>query len=282
MLHTPLFELYRRLPYLGDTMKKETKAMLEMLAAAALWSIAGIIMKFIPWNGFAVAGMRSLIAGLTFVVYMLIKRMKFIFTKQTFIAGIFAACVYTCFTCANKLTTAANAIVLQFTSPVFIVIFTALIYKTKVRKADLLVPPEMDVFAAVQQAAAAAPLACVLCDESQFFTPQQADELFMVTVELNIPVICYGLRSDFSLKGFPGSTRLLELAHTIEEMKTICTCGRKATCNCRKVNGEFVFEGEQVAIDLQNDVQYVSMCPQCYFKARKAFYAKRAKQQHSI
>lgn len=120
-------------------MKKETKAMLEMLAAAALWSIAGIIMKFIPWNGFAVAGMRSLIAGLTFVVYMLIKRMKFIFTKQTFIAGIFAACVYTCFTCANKLTTAANAIVLQFTSPVFIVIFTALIYKTKVRKADLLV-----------------------------------------------------------------------------------------------------------------------------------------------
>ena len=150
------------------------------------------------------------------------------------------------------------------------------------RKADLLVPPEMDVFAAVQQAAAAAPLACVLCDESQFFTPQLAEELVMVTVELNIPVICYGLRSDFSLKGFPGSTRLLELAHTIEEMKTICTCGRKATCNCRKVNGEFVFEGEQVAIDLQNDVQYVSMCPQCYFKARKAFYAKRAKQQHSI
>ena len=143
------------------------------------------------------------------------------------------------------------------------------------RKADLLVPPEMDVFAAVQQAAAAAPLACVLCDESQFFTPQQAEELFMVTVELNIPVICYGLRSDFSLKGFPSSTRLLELAHTIEEMKTICTCGRKATCNCRKVNGRFVFEGEQVAIDLENDVQYVSMCPQCYFRERSAFYAAR-------
>ena len=141
------------------------------------------------------------------------------------------------------------------------------------RKADLLIPPEMDVFQAVQKAAAAAKLACVLCDESQFFTARQAEQLFMVTVELNIPVICYGLRSDFSLKGFPGSTRLLELAHTIEE--TICTCGRKATCNCRKVNGEFVFEGEQVAIDLQNDVQYVSMCPQCYFKARKAFYEKR-------
>ena len=144
------------------------------------------------------------------------------------------------------------------------------------RKADLLIPPEMDVFQAVQKAAAAAKLACVLCDESQFFTARQAEQLFMVTVELNIPVICYGLRSDFSLKGFPGSTRLLELAHTIEEMKTICTCGRKATCNCRKVNGEFVFEGEQVAIDLQNDVQYVSMCPHCYFRERRAFYARRA------
>ena len=110
-------------------------------------------------------------------------------------------------------------------------------------------------------------------------TPEQAEQLFMVTVDLNIPVICYGLRADFSLKGFPGSTRLLELAHTIEEMKTICTCGRKAICNCRKVNGRFVFEGEQVAIDLENDVQYVSMCPHCYFKAKRAFYAEKAASQ---
>ena len=129
------------------------------------------------------------------------------------------------------------------------------------RKADLLVPPEVDVFEAVRTASRQQKLACVLCDESQFFTPKQAEQLFMVTVDLNIPVICYGLRSDFSLKGFPGSTRLLELAHTIEEMKT---------------NGQFVFEGEQVAIDLENDVQYVSMCPQCYFRERRAFYARRA------
>ena len=81
------------------------------------------------------------------------------------------------------------------------------------RKADLLIPPELDVFEAVQAAnAASGPLACVLCDESQFFTPEQAEQLFMITVDLNIPVICYGLRADFSLKGFPGSTRLLELA----------------------------------------------------------------------
>ena len=63
-------------------------------------------------------------------------------------------------------------------------------------------------------------------------------------------------------------------------MKTICTCGRKAICNCRKVNGQFVFEGEQVAIDLENDVQYVSMCPQCYFKARRAFLRCKEKLRY--
>lgn len=120
--------------------------------------------------------------------------------------------------------------------------------------------------------------ACIIVDEAQFLTRDEVRYLTDLVDDWNIPVICYGLRSDFSLKGFPGSTRLLELAHTIEEMKTICTCGRKATCNCRRVNGEFVFEGEQVAIDLENDVQYVSMCPQCYFKARRAFYAKRNAQ----
>lgn len=143
------------------------------------------------------------------------------------------------------------------------------------READVVVHSDMDVFDAVRcDVERNGKLACVLCDESQFFTPEQADQLFMVTVELNVPVICYGLRSDFSLRGFPGSTRLLELAHTIEEMKTICTCGRKAICNARKVNGEFVFEGEQVAIDQENNVEYVSTCPQCYFEKRREFYAR--------
>lgn len=119
------------------------------------------------------------------------------------------------------------------------------------------------------------PLACVLADESQFFTPRQAEELFQITIELQIPVICYGLRTDFSLNGFPGSTRLLELAHNIEEMKTICQCGRKAMCNGRKINGKFVFEGAQVAIDMENDVAYESLCPQCYFRERGKFFAEK-------
>lgn len=144
------------------------------------------------------------------------------------------------------------------------------------RPVDKAVTPDMDVFELVQQEADRGdkPLACVLTDESQFFTPPQAEQLFMVTVKLNIPVIAYGLRTDFSMQGFPGSTRLLELAHAIEEMKTICTCGRKATCNGRKVNGEFVFEGDQVAIDQENNVEYQSLCAQCYFTEREKFYQR--------
>lgn len=120
-------------------MKRENKAMLEMLICAALWSIAGIFIKLIPWSGFAVASMRSLIAGLTIAVYMCLTKKRFVLNKKTLLAGILSASVYTCFVCSNKLTTAANAIVLQFTSPVFIVVFSALIYKTKIKKADMLV-----------------------------------------------------------------------------------------------------------------------------------------------
>ena len=120
-------------------MKKENLAIVEMLLCAALWSIAGIFMKLIPWNGFAMAGMRSLIAGLTFAVYMVITRRRFIFTSKTILSGILTGCVYTCFAVSNKLTTAANAIVLQFTSPVFIVIFSAIIFRQRIKKNDMYV-----------------------------------------------------------------------------------------------------------------------------------------------
>lgn len=144
------------------------------------------------------------------------------------------------------------------------------------RKVDISVTAEMDPLALVEEDMRQnGPLACVLTDESQFFTAAQADRLFLITVKLNIPVICYGLRTDFSLCGFPGSTRLLELAHNIEEMKTICACGRKAMFNGRRVNGEFVFEGAQVAIDLQDNVEYQSLCPQCYFREREKFFSKK-------
>ena len=143
------------------------------------------------------------------------------------------------------------------------------------RKVDHLISASDDVFALLQrEMSTTTPPACILCDESQFLTAAQAEQLFRATCLLNVPVICYGLRTDFSMRGFPGSTRLLELAHTVEEMKTICFCGRKALCNGRKINGEFVFEGDQVAIDQVDDVEYVSLCPQCYFREREKFYAK--------
>lgn len=120
-------------------MKKENKAIIEMLVCAALWSTAGIFIKLLPWNGFAVAGLRSLIAGLTMAAYMLIKKYRYALNRRTLVSGIFTACVYTCFAVSNKLTTAANAIVLQFTSPVFLVVFSALFLKQRIRWADIAV-----------------------------------------------------------------------------------------------------------------------------------------------
>lgn len=78
-----------------------------------------------------------------------------------------------------------------------------------------------------------------------------------------VPVMCYGIRTDFRTLAFPGSARLLEIAHTLEELKTICRCGRKAMFNGRLVEGRFIFDGDQVAID-GNAVTYESLCPRCY------------------
>jgi thymidine kinase len=112
---------------------------------------------------------------------------------------------------------------------------------------------------------------CVLIDEAQFLTPSQVDQLFEVAVIQDIPVICYGLRTDFLLNGFEGSARLLLMAHSIEELKTICKCGQKAIANGRKIGDKFVFEGEQVAIEGEADVVYESLCARCYFKYKKEY-----------
>lgn len=120
-------------------MSKENKAIVEMLCCAALWSIAGIFIKMIPWNAFAVASMRSLVAGAVIAVYMAMKHYRFVFSRRALISGLLEGSVYLCFVCANKLTTAANAIVLQFTSPVFIVIYSALFFGEKIKKSDLTV-----------------------------------------------------------------------------------------------------------------------------------------------
>lgn len=135
------------------------------------------------------------------------------------------------------------------------------------RKVDILCLEKMNIYEEIQKwQEVKFKVNCILVDEVQFMTKEQVDQLFKIAVVLDIPVICYGLRTDFMMEGFEGSTRLLLLAHSIEEMKTICKCGRKAILNGRKINGEFVFEGEQVAIDNIDNVQYESLCGHCYFR----------------
>ena len=133
------------------------------------------------------------------------------------------------------------------------------------RKVDVLATPDLDLFASISQwNKDVEKIHCILADEAQFFTPSQVEQLLRITVHLGIPVICYGIRTDFQTKLFPGSMRLFELAHSFEELKTICRCGKKALFNGRKLNGQFVFKGSQVAIDGQDDVAYESLCADCY------------------
>ena len=131
------------------------------------------------------------------------------------------------------------------------------------RKVDFLITPEDNVYKYVKNYNE--DIKCIFVDEAQFLEKIQVDELMQIVIKLNIPVICYGLRTDFQANGFTGSTRLLEIAHTIEEMKTICKCGKKAMYNGRMVNGKFTFDGDQIAIDGKDKVTYEALCPHCYY-----------------
>ncbi|WP_104086997.1 thymidine kinase [Arthrobacter sp. GMC3] len=146
------------------------------------------------------------------------------------------------------------------------------------RNADFLIQPgenARDVFAAhaagddpdaLLEHVDVAPVACLLIDEAQFLTPSQVDDLFKIAVLDGVPVIAYGIRTDFLTRAFPGAARLLEIAHALEELKTICRCGRKALFNTRRVGGVIVFDGDQVAID-GDEVRYESLCGNCYLEA---------------
>ncbi len=135
------------------------------------------------------------------------------------------------------------------------------------RDVDFLVGPDDDLRSVFEERRRAMPdVACLLIDEAQFLTSSQVDDLIRIVVEDDIPVLAYGIRTDFQTRAFPGSARLMELAHSLEELKTICRCGRKALFNARLVGGRFVFDGDQVAIDelTADRVTYESMCAECY------------------
>jgi len=153
------------------------------------------------------------------------------------------------------------------------------------RKVDFLVRPDDDLrvlFAEhrarlIREAAATlvpetndhpVDVACLLIDEAQFLTREQVDDLLRIVVLDGVPALAYGIRTDFQTRAFPGSRRLMELAHSLEELKTICRCGRKALFNARLVGGRFVFEGDQVAIDelSAERVTYEALCAEDYLR----------------
>jgi len=108
----------------------------------------------------------------------------------------------------------------------------------------------------------------IIADEANFLTPSQIDQLREIVDEYNIPVLCFGLRTDFLTHTFPGSQRLLELADSITEIKTICSCGSKAVVNARiSPDGKVITEGSQVM--LGGNESYVAMCHKCWKRAIK-------------
>jgi len=112
-----------------------------------------------------------------------------------------------------------------------------------------------------------APVDVIIIDECQFLTEEQVDQLSLIVIDFDVPVLCFGLRADFRTIMFPGSKRLMEIADSITEIKTVCSCGRKATVNVRlDEQGRIVTEGEQVLIG-GND-RYTSMCYRCFIKNR--------------
>ncbi len=105
----------------------------------------------------------------------------------------------------------------------------------------------------------------VICDECQFLSEKQIDQLKYIAENMDVPVLCFGLRSDFRTKLFPGSQRLFEIADSISEIKSICECGKKAMVNARfDCNGNIVTEGAQV--DIGGNEKYKSMCWSCWQK----------------
>ncbi|HCR55673.1 TPA: thymidine kinase [Candidatus Saccharibacteria bacterium] len=131
------------------------------------------------------------------------------------------------------------------------------------RTVDIMAPESLDLEKEVLKYK---DIACILVDEAQFLTQKQISQLFRLAKEHDISVICYGLRADFQTQLFPGSERLFEIADNIEKLPTMCFCGSQAEFNTRKVNGKYVFKGDQVAIENGADIVYDSLCGRCYVR----------------
>ncbi|MEO6310206.1 MAG: thymidine kinase [Leifsonia sp.] len=152
------------------------------------------------------------------------------------------------------------------------------------RVVDFLIAPDTDVYALFQERRALSreqtgrDVSALLLDEAQFLSETQVDDLLRIAILEGVPVLAYGIRTDFQTVAFPGSRRLLEIAHSLEELKTICRCGKKAVFNGRKIDGVFVFDGDQVAID-GVEVTYESLCGSCYLDESGGVLNKRSRRR---
>lgn len=149
------------------------------------------------------------------------------------------------------------------------------------RVVDIIATPDVNLQTALKyyiKDKKIAKVSCILVDEAQFLTSKQVEQLFDIAKLDNISVIAYGLRADFRTELFPGSKRLFELVDNIEKLPTMCPCGSQGEFSCRKSNGVYVFEGNQVAIDGEGTITYNSLCGNCYKREKNA---NALKTQHS-
>ena len=130
------------------------------------------------------------------------------------------------------------------------------------RKVDFLIENDANIYDEIVERFTNVDL--IIVDEAQFLTERQVNQLMDVVIDLDISIMCFGLRTDFLGNSFPGARRLLDIAHELSEVKTICECGHKAMFNVRLVDGKVQTEGASVAIDGEGKVTYTVACPRCF------------------
>lgn len=130
------------------------------------------------------------------------------------------------------------------------------------RKVDYLIEDTINIYDVIVEKYTNVDL--IIVDEAQFLTEKQVNQLMDAVIDLDISIMCFGLRTDFMGNSFPGARRLLDIAHELSEVKTICECGHKAMFNVRLIDGKVQTEGNSVAIDGEGKVTYTVACPRCF------------------
>ena len=130
------------------------------------------------------------------------------------------------------------------------------------RKVDFLIETKENIYDTIVEKYTNVDL--IIIDEAQFLSEKQVNQLMDVVIDLDIPVMCYGLRTDFLGNSFEGARRLLDIAHELNEVKTICKCGHKAMFNVRLIDGKVQTEGDSVAIDGEEKITYTVACARCF------------------